>query len=192
MAVAFGFTRAQRAAGCLSGSLLSRDRLVPEAKVTGQAMGFVFPCPSVFFKERYIMADIINELASKCGISPDMAKKGLGALLAGFKHALPAESFAKIEGAIPGAADMIADAQPQGEVASGGLFAAIKDMAGKLFGGGASAEALAAHFGKLGFSHEQVECFIPRAVEFLKGILPPDLMKHISALLPHEQGASAG
>jgi hypothetical protein len=41
----------------------------------------------------------------------------VGALLAGFVHALPAESFAKIKGAIPGAADMIADAQPQGEAA---------------------------------------------------------------------------
>ena len=136
------------------------------------------------------MADIINELASKCGISPDMTKKGLGALLTGFKHVLPAETFARIESALPGAADMMAEAKPQGEAASGGLFAAIKDMAGKLFGGGANVEALAAHFGQLGFSREQVECFIPQAVEFLKGKLPPDLMKHISALLPHEKGAA--
>jgi hypothetical protein len=135
------------------------------------------------------MADIITELASKCGISPDLAKKGLGTLLAAFQHALPAESFAKIENAIPGAATMVADAQAEGASPSGGLLGAIKDMAGKLFGGGGP-EALAAHFGKLGFSTDQVKNFIPHVIEFLKSKLPPDLMKHVGALLPHGEGAA--
>jgi hypothetical protein len=150
--------------------------------------GFLYPSAS--FKEMYIMADIITELASKCHISPDMVKKGLGTLLAAFKHALPAEGFAKIESAIPGAANMLADAEAQGEAVSGGLLGAIKDMAGKLFGGG-SPDALAAHFGKLGFSAQQFEHFLPQVVDFLKGKLPPDLMKHVSALLPEEKGAAA-
>jgi hypothetical protein len=136
------------------------------------------------------MADTITELASKCGISPDMAKKGLGALLAAFKHALPAESFARIETAIPGASGMVAEAQEQGEASSGGILGAIKDMAGKLFGGGASAEALAAHFGQLGLSHDQIKSFIPQVIEFLESKLPPEVMKHVSALLPHEQSAA--
>jgi hypothetical protein len=153
-------------------------------------MGRVFPCPSIHFKERSIMADTITELASKCGISPDMAKKGLGTLLAALKHALPTESFAKIEAAIPGASDMVADAQEQGTAPSGGILGAIKDMAGKLFGGG-SFEALAAHFGQLGFSHDQIKSFIPHVVEFLESKLPPELMKHVRALLPHETSATA-
>jgi hypothetical protein len=171
------------------GLCLLRRRLRPDAKLAGQTMGYVFPCTSVRFKEKYIMADIITELASKCGISPDMAKKGLGTLLAALKHALPAESFAKIEGAIPGADSMLAEAQAQGEAPSGGILGAIKDMAGKLFGGG-SPEALASHFGQLGFSHDQIKCFIPQVVEFLESKLPPDLMKHVSALLPHEKSAA--
>ena len=136
------------------------------------------------------MADIIPELASKCGISQDMAKKGLGTLLAALKHVVPAESFAKIEGSIPGADSMLADAQAQGEAPSGGILGAIKDMAGKLFGGGASPEALTSHFEKFGFSHDQALNFIPRVVEFLESKLPPDLMKHVSALLPHEKSAA--
>jgi hypothetical protein len=136
------------------------------------------------------MADIITELASKCGISPEMAKKGLGILLAALKHALPAESFAKIEGAIPGAASMLADTEAQGEPSSGGVLGAIKDMAGKLFGGG-SLGALPTHFAQLGFSAEQVEHFIPQAVDLLKDKLPPDLMKQVSGLLPEEKGAAA-
>ena len=136
------------------------------------------------------MADIITELASKCGISPEMAKKGLGILLAALKHALPAESFAKIEGAIPGAASMLADTEAQGEPSSGGVLGAIKDMAGKLFGGGSPA-ALAAHFEKMGFAPDKVHHFISRVVEFLKDRLPPDMMKHVTALLPQEEGAAA-
>jgi hypothetical protein len=135
------------------------------------------------------MADILTELESKCGISRDMVKKGLGTLLAAFQHALPADGFAKIEALIPGAADMLADAKAQGEASSGGILGAIKDMAGKLFGGGSSA-ALAAHFGKLGFSPDQIKHFITHVAEFLKGKLPPDMMKHITALLPQEETAA--
>ena len=160
----------------------------PDAKVTEQTRGCVFPFDHSF-KETYIMADVITELAGKCGISPEMAKKGLGTLLAAFKHALPAESFARIEGAIPGAADMLADAEARGDAPSGGILRAIKDMAGKLFGGGSPA-ALAAHFEKMGFAPDKVHHFISRVVEFLKDKLPPDMMKHITALLPQEEGAA--
>jgi hypothetical protein len=137
------------------------------------------------------MADIINELASKSGVSPEMAKKGLGTLLAAFKHALPAESFAKIEGAVPGADRLLADAQAEGEQSSGGILGAIKGLAGKLFGGGEGPAALAAHFGQLGFSPDQVNRFVPQVVEFLQSKLPPDMMKHVTALLPHAEGAAA-
>jgi hypothetical protein len=64
-------------------------------------------------------------------------------------------------------------------------------MAGKLFGGGASPEALTAHFGQLGLSHDQIKCFIPQVVEFLENKLPPEVMKHVRVLLPHEQSAAA-
>jgi hypothetical protein len=137
------------------------------------------------------MADLITELASKIGISPETARRGLGTLLAALQHVLPADSFAKIEGAIPGAANMLADAQAQGEAPAGGILGAIKDMAGKLFGGGGSPEAMAAHFGKLGFSPDQVKHFFAQVVEFLRSRLPPDVMKHVSALLPHEEGTAS-
>jgi hypothetical protein len=139
--------------------------------------------------ETYIMADITTELAGKCGISPEMARKGLGTLLAACKHALPADAFAKIEGVIPGGADMLADAQAEGGASSGGILGGIKDMAGRLFGGGGPA-ALAGHFTKLGFSADQVKNFFAQVAEFLKGKLPPDMMKHVGALLPQEEAAA--
>jgi hypothetical protein len=136
------------------------------------------------------MADLINELASKAGVSPDMAKKGLGTLLASLKHVLPAESFQKIEGTIPNSDQLMALAPPE-EGASGGILAAVKNMAGKLFGGGGEgAAALAAHFGQLGFSADQARNFITHVVEFLKSRLPPDALKKLGALLP--AGAEKG
>jgi hypothetical protein len=130
------------------------------------------------------MAELINELASKAGISPDMAKKGLGTLLAAFKHVLPADSFNKIEGSIPNADQMMALAPPE-EGASGGILGAVKSMAGKLFGGsGEAPAALAAQFGQLGFSADQARNFITHVVEFLKSRLPPDVLKRLGALLP--------
>jgi hypothetical protein len=139
-------------------------------------------------KEMCIMADIINELASQSGISPEMAKKGLGMLLAAFQHALPAERFAKIEGAIPGADKLLTDAQA--EESARGVLGSIRSLAGGLVGGG-DAAALASHFGQLGFSSEQVSCFLPQVVDFLKGKLLSDLMRKITTLLPASMAGAA-
>ena len=49
------------------------------------------------------MADIVSELASKSGVSTDLAKKGLGALLSFVKKSLPADSFSRFSSAFPGA-----------------------------------------------------------------------------------------
>jgi hypothetical protein len=37
---------------------------------------------------------------------------------------------------------------------------------------------------RLGFSADQLESFLPGALEFLKSKLPPDVVKQASALLP--------
>jgi hypothetical protein len=130
-----------------------------------------------------IMADSITDLASQSGISPEMAKKGLGMVLAALQHTLPADSFAKIEGAIPGAGRLLTEAQAEGEQSTGGILGSVKSMASKLFGGG-DVNALASQFGQLGFSPDQVSRFLPRVLEFLRSKLPADLMQKITALLP--------
>jgi hypothetical protein len=134
------------------------------------------------------MADIISELAGKVGISPDTAQKGMGILLSLLKQALPADSFAKVESAVPGADRMLAAAEESGEAAGGGLLESVKGVAGKLFGGGASA-ALLSKLNQLGLSPEQLEKFLTHAVEVLKAKLPPDVMKKVSGLIPVAQDA---
>src|SRR5262249_62216364 len=82
------------------------------------------------------MADSTSEMASKCGISPEQAQKGLGAVLAFLKKSVPAETYAKISAAVPGSEEMTAAAE-SGQESSGGILGAIGDLAGKLVGGGA-------------------------------------------------------
>jgi hypothetical protein len=130
------------------------------------------------------MADIISDLAGKSGVSADLAKKGLGALLSFVKEKIPSESFAKISGAIPGAEGMMIAAAERSPEPSGGVLGAVTGLAGKLFGGVGGAGALASKLTQLGFSPEQLQSFVPTVLEFLKGKLPGDVMNKITALIP--------
>jgi hypothetical protein len=129
------------------------------------------------------MADFISELASKSGVSTDLAKKGVGALLAFFKDHTSAEGFSKIAAAVPGADGMMAAAQEDEGKSSGGILGAVTGMAGKIFGGGGGA-ALVTKLTRLGFSADQVKSFLANVLEFFKDKLPGDLMKQVSGLIP--------
>jgi hypothetical protein len=128
------------------------------------------------------MSETIRELASKSGLSIDEAKKGLGALLAAMKGILPTESFSKVQAAVPDAGQMMAGAEQSGQEPSGGVLGAISSTVGKLFGGGDSTAA--AKLAQMGFSAEQLQQFLPNALEFLKARLPADVMERISSLIP--------
>jgi len=130
------------------------------------------------------MADIIEDLAGKAGISADLAKKGLGALLTFVKEKVPAESFSKVTRAIPGADNAMAAAAERSSEASGGVLSAVSGLAGKLFGGDGGASALISKLAQLGFSPEQLERFIPTVVQYLRTKLPEDLVKKITPLIP--------
>jgi hypothetical protein len=128
------------------------------------------------------MADITTELANKCGISPEVAQKGLGIVLGLFKSKLPAETYSKVSAAVPGADNMVAAAADMGENSGGGMVDAVKGAIGKLFGG--SAGAMLGKFEHLGMSADQIPNFITKIMEYFKGKLPENVMSQISGLLP--------
>jgi hypothetical protein len=128
------------------------------------------------------MADFISDLATKAGISPDLAKKGVGAILALCKDRLPAGSFSQVQSVIPDSSDLMAAAEVPEESSSGGIFAAVGTAIKKLVRG--STAELISRFTKLGFSEDQLKVFLPRVLEFLKSKLPADVVKQASALLP--------
>jgi hypothetical protein len=135
------------------------------------------------------MADIVSELAGKCGISPELAKKGLGAVLAYCKTSLPAETYAKVSAVVPGADTMAAEAEAT-PAPSGGVLSAITGAVGKLFGGGGGEGELLSRLSGAGFSADQIQSFLPCVLETLKGKLPDDVMKHITDKLPTPEAAA--
>ena len=135
------------------------------------------------------MSDIVSDLAAKSGISPEQAKKGLGAVLSFVKESLPEGTFAQVRAAVPDSDQIMAAAGPH-EESSGGILGTIKDAASKLFGGGGAA-ALLSKLSSLGISAEQAKGFLPQVMEFFKSKLPDSVVKQISGLLPIPQETQA-
>jgi hypothetical protein len=133
-----------------------------------------------------IMADIVSELASRCGMSTETAQKGLGAVLGFLKSKLPTEAFNKLSDAVPGADSMMSSAADTQEK-SGGVISAVKGAVGKLFGGGDSVGGLLSKLGQFGMTPEQIQGFIPRATELLKDKLPENILSQVSDVLPTSQ-----
>jgi hypothetical protein len=128
------------------------------------------------------MADIVSELATRCGISPEMAKMGLGAILAYCKSNMSADNFSKLSAVVPGSDDLMSQAAKAGAAPSGGILGSVGSAVSKLFGG--SGGQLVSSLTSAGFSGDQLEKFVPGVMESLKGKLPDDLMKQVGGLLP--------
>ena len=61
----------------------------------------------------------------------------------------------------------------------------ISGLAGKLLGGKAGEGVdLLSTFSKLGFKPEQIEAFLPKAIELIKTYLSPELIQKLLAALP--------
>jgi hypothetical protein len=133
------------------------------------------------------MTDLVNELTTRTGISPDLVQKGLGALLSFLKKELGDETFDKLQASIPDASRLTSqhESSPEAAPSQGGLFEMVSGLAGKLLGGQAGAGAdLLSSFSKLGFKPEQIEAFLPKALELIKTYLSPELLQKIMIALP--------
>lgn len=139
------------------------------------------------------MADIISDLATRTGISTEMARTGMGTILDFCKGKLSPDAYARVSTAVPDADGMIADSRqaaqqaPPPPASGGGMFGGLTDAVGKLFGGGGGAGGMTEIASKLmqsGFSIEQAKAFLPQALGFLKDKLPPDAMQKLAGMLP--------
>jgi Protein of unknown function VcgC/VcgE (DUF2780) len=133
------------------------------------------------------MSEVVNQLASQTGISSELIQKGLGAFLSFLKKELGEETFGEVESSVPGAANTLKtfEESPEPAQGSGGLLGMVSELAGKVLGGktGGGADLLAT-FSKLGFKPEQIESFLPKALELIKSYLSPELIQKILAALP--------
>jgi hypothetical protein len=139
--------------------------------------------------EGLTVADFLSDLASRTGISVDQAKQGMGALLSMLKDKVPADVLSQVKSVVPDSDSMMAAADTGQEASSGGgVFAVVKGVAEKLFGGGAGA-ALAKLQGA-GLSAEQGHNFLHNVFEFLEGKLPEGVMNQLRALIPATETAT--
>jgi hypothetical protein len=137
------------------------------------------------------MPDLVNELATHTGLSPDLVQKGLGALLSFLKKELGPETFDKLESSIPQANALTThyESAPEPEAAGpaqgSSLFEMVSGLAAKLLGGKAGEGVdLLSTLSKLGFKPEQIEAFLPKALELIKSHLTPELIQKVLAALP--------
>jgi Protein of unknown function VcgC/VcgE (DUF2780) len=133
------------------------------------------------------MSDIVNRLAAQTGISSDLLHKGLGALLSFMKKELGEGTYTEVEESIPDAAPALKayEEAPEPASGSGSLLGMVGELAGKFLGGKAGASGdLLASLSKLGFKPEQIETFLPKALELIKTYLSPELLQKILASLP--------
>jgi hypothetical protein len=136
------------------------------------------------------MSDLVNQLTAHTGLSPELVQKGLGALLSFLKKQLGEETFDKLETSIPEASALrsqheSAPEPEEGAPSQGSLLGMVSGLAGKLLGGktGEGVDLLST-FSKLGFKPEQIEAFLPKAIELIKSHLSPELMQKLLAALP--------
>jgi hypothetical protein len=65
------------------------------------------------------MADLVTELANRSGVSTEMARMGIGAVLSFLKGKILAETFVKVTHAVEDSDDLMAAAQADSEEADG-------------------------------------------------------------------------
>jgi hypothetical protein len=134
------------------------------------------------------MSELVDQLTSQTGISPEQVHDGLGALFSFLKKELGDELFGKLKTSVPDAGpitDRYEESPEPAPHSHGSLFEMVSGLAGKLLGGkaGAAAELLAT-LSKLGYKPEQIESFLPRALELVKSYLSPELVERVLASVP--------
>ena len=85
------------------------------------------------------MNEIIDQIAGKAGITPDVAEKAVGMMLGFLQREAPVGPVARMIESIPGASDLVA--QHDGEETSGGILGGLMSAIGA--GGGVMAHGQA-------------------------------------------------
>ena len=80
------------------------------------------------------MNEVVDQIAAKAGISPDIAERAVGMMLGFLQREAPDGPVAQMIGSIPGASDLVAQYNGAETASSGGLFGSLMSAVGA--GGG--------------------------------------------------------
>jgi hypothetical protein len=106
-------------------------------------------------------ASLVQTLAQQLNVTPEQAAGGAGAIFGYAKGALPTNEYAKVESAVPEAAELVKKAPPA-DTAS-----AVGGVVGKAGGTAAGLASLGSSFQKLGLSSDIVGKFVPVVVDYV-------------------------
>ena len=106
-------------------------------------------------------ATLVQTLAQQLNVTPDQAAGGAGAIFNYAKGALPTNEYAKVESAVPEAAELVKKA-PATDATS-----AVGSAVGKAGGTAAGIASLGSSFQKLGLSTDMVGQFVPVVVDYV-------------------------
>lgn len=160
--------------------------------------------------------DLIAQLSSQLGVSPDQAQGLAGGLMGLVKGAVGPEAAGQVAAAVPEAqgweqapgvsqaagsdpASMLSGLLGGGGGAGGGGLGALLGSAGSLVGGQAGAAmqaaggaaALSGLLSKFGLEARHATIIAPIAFSFLQSRLPPELLSKVTAVLPMLTGGGA-
>jgi hypothetical protein len=107
-------------------------------------------------------ATLVQTLASQLNVTPDQAAGGAGAIFNYAKGALPSNEYAKVEGAVPEAAELVKKAP-----ATDSTTSAAAGLLGKSGSSAAGVASLGSSFQKLGLSSDMVGKFVPVVVDYV-------------------------
>jgi Protein of unknown function VcgC/VcgE (DUF2780) len=107
-------------------------------------------------------ASLAQTLVSQLNVTETQASGGAGAILNYAKSALPTNEYAKVESAVPEAAELIKQAPAVDSTTS-----AIGSVAGKAGGTPAGLASLGSSFEKLGLTTDMVGKFVPVVVDYV-------------------------
>jgi hypothetical protein len=133
------------------------------------------------------MSELVNRLTSQTDLSCDLVHQGLGALFNFLKKELGEETFDKLKESVPDAGPITDryEESPPPSATQGSLLEMVAGLASKVLGGKAGEGAnLVATLSRLGFKPEQIESFLPKALELIKSYLSPELIQRVLASLP--------
>jgi hypothetical protein len=107
-------------------------------------------------------ASLVQTLAGQLNVSEEQAAGGAGAIFNYAKSSLPSNEYAKVEGAVPEAAELVKKAPTTDSTAS-----AAASALGKAGGTAAGIASLGSSFQKLGLSSDMVGKFVPVVVDYV-------------------------
>lgn len=106
-------------------------------------------------------ATLVQTLAQQLKVTPDQAAGGAGAIFNYAKSALPTNEYAKVESAVPEAAELVKKAPTTDATSVAG------SAVGKAGGSAAGIASLGSSFQKLGLSTDMVGQFVPVVVDYV-------------------------